>query len=113
MNLIESEKESFFQVYKRLPIVIENAEGSYVIDNNGVKYLDLLGGIAVNVLGHSHPQIIKAIETQAKKYLHVSNYFYQAPQIELAKKLSELSGGMRVFFSNFWRRSQRGSNKAL
>ena len=99
-ELIEREHSSIYQTYKRLPIVIEKAEGTRIYAKNGDVYLDFLSGIAVNALGHSHPRIIAAVEDQIRKYMHVSNYFYQEPQIELAEKLVRLSGLDKVFFTN-------------
>lgn len=99
-NLIDREHNSIYQTYKRLPIVIEKAEGVWITAKNGDVYLDFLSGIAVNSLGHSHPRIIQAVTEQVSKYMHVSNYFYQEPQIELAEKLKSLSGLDKVFFSN-------------
>jgi len=98
-NLVEREHNSLFQIYKRLPIVIDRATGTRIFAQNGDEYLDMLGGIAVNVLGHSHPAIIDAIHKQADKYLHVSNYFYQEPQVELAELLNK-QGFQRVYFCN-------------
>lgn len=78
-------------------------EGSYVWDADGNRYLDLLGGIAVNALGHAHPAWVKALTEQAQTLAHVSNFFATEPQVALAEKLIELAGapaGSRVFFSN-------------
>ena len=69
-------------------------------DDAGREYLDFLGGIAVVVLGHNHPRVTAAIAEQASQILHTSNYFYIEPQVKLAAKLSDLSGGMRAFFCN-------------
>lgn len=83
--------------------VIERGEGSYVWDADGNKYLDLLGGIAVNTLGHAHPAWVEALTKQAQTLVHTSNFFATAPQIELAEKLLHLAQaptGSRVFFSN-------------
>ncbi|WP_084626746.1 acetylornithine transaminase [Demequina aurantiaca] len=83
--------------------VIERGEGSYVWDADGNKYLDLLGGIAVNTLGHAHPAWVAAITQQAQTLAHTSNFFATKPQIELAEKLLDLANaptGSRVFFSN-------------
>lgn len=99
-NFIERENKALFQTYKRLPIVVEHAKGCYIFSKDGKKYLDFLAGIAVNVLGHSHPKIIKAIEKQLKRYMHLSNYFYQDVQIKLAMKLKQQSGFDRVFYTN-------------
>ena len=99
-NIKQTEKDVIFQTYKRLPIVIDKSEAVRIWDTDGNIYLDFLAGIAVNALGHSHPKILDAINEQAKKYLHVSNYFYQEAQIKLAKKITEITGYNKVFFSN-------------
>lgn len=86
--------------YKRLPIVAAKGEGNYLYDTEGKEYLDLFTGLAVNVLGHSHPEITRALREQGEKFLHVSNYFYNPPAIELAKGLVEHSIPGKVFFGN-------------
>lgn len=111
LNLIERENEAILQTYGRLPVQIDHAEGCYIYDIDGNEYLDFLGGIAVNVLGHSHQDILKAIKNQAEKYLHVSNFFYQKPQIELAEKLKYITGFDKVFFSNSGTESTEGALK--
>lgn len=98
--LIEREHAVVFQTYKRLPVAIAHAEGCRIIDVDGASYLDMLGGIAVNALGHSHPKIVEAVVAQARRYMHVSNFFYQEPQIRLAESLVKVSGYPRIFFSN-------------
>ena len=112
-QIIEQEQNDFIQVYNRLPVVIERAEGVKVWDKNGRVYLDFLAGIAVDVLGHSHPKIIEAIEKQAKRYLHTSNYLYQDIQIEFVKKLKEMSGFDKVFLSNSGTESIEGAIKLV
>ncbi len=112
-NLINSEAQNFLQTYKRLPFVIDRAEGAYIYDIDGNKYLDFLSGIAVNVLGHSHRKIIEAVENQIKRYMHVSNYFYQDAQIYLAEKLVAVSGFDRVFFSNSGTEAIEGAIKLI
>jgi acetylornithine/N-succinyldiaminopimelate aminotransferase len=99
-SLPEKEKEYFFNTYKRLKILIERGEGCYLYTNDGRKILDMFGGLAVNVLGYNHPAINKAIEEQVKKYIHISNYFYQEKPIQLAEKIINLSGFKKVFFTN-------------
>jgi predicted acetylornithine/succinylornithine family transaminase len=99
-DLIKREHEVIYQTYKRLPIVVSKAEGARIYDDQGNVWLDFLGGIAVNALGHSHPRIIKAVNDQVSKYMHMSNYFYQEPQILLAEKIIELTGFSKIFFSN-------------
>ncbi len=99
-SLTSREHTSIFQTYKRLPVEIDRAEGCRIYAKDGTVYLDFLAGIAVNALGHGHPRIIDAVCEQAHKYMHVSNYFYQEPQVKLAEKLKEISGFDRVYFCN-------------
>ncbi|MEO8262141.1 MAG: acetylornithine transaminase [Pseudolysinimonas sp.] len=80
--------------------VLDHGEGAHVWDVDGNRYLDFLAGIAVNALGHAHPVLVDAVAGQAARLAHVSNYFATAPQIELAERLTRLSGGDRVFFAN-------------
>ncbi len=77
-----------------------HGRGAYVFDSTGKKYLDFLGGIAVNALGHAHPRIVKVIRREAARAIHLSNLFHNAYQGPLARKLAGWSGMDRVFFSN-------------
>jgi acetylornithine/N-succinyldiaminopimelate aminotransferase len=86
--------------YKRSPFVLTHGRGCYVYDATGKKYLDFLGGIAVNALGHAHPRIVKVIRREAARAIHFSNLYHNAFQGPLAQKLSRWSGMDRVFFSN-------------
>ncbi|HEU5038066.1 MAG TPA: acetylornithine transaminase [Nocardioides sp.] len=85
-------------------LVLVRGEGAHVWDADGKEYVDLLGGIAVNALGHGHPALVDAVTTQLQTLGHVSNFFTTAPQVELAEKLLELlgvgAGGGKVFFTN-------------
>lgn len=110
-DLITREQSVLFQTYKRLPLQIERAEGCRVYTTNGEVYLDFLGGIAVNALGHSHPRLVTAIVEQAKRYTHVSNFFYQQPQVHLAEQLRSITGYPRVFLSNSGAESMEGALK--
>ena len=110
-ELIQIENERFLQTYSRLPIVIENAKGCRITDKDGNTYLDFLGGIAVNVLVHSHPKILQAINTQAQRYLHLSNYFYQDAQIEFAEKLYSITKFPKIFLTNSGTESIEGALK--
>lgn len=111
LDLAEREKKVMYGIYKRLPIQVERAEGCRIYDAQGNQYLDFLSGIAVNTLGHSHPAILSAIENQIHRYMHLSNYFYQEPQIALAEKLTSLSGLSKVYFSNSGAESFEGALK--
>jgi len=86
--------------YKRQPFVITHGRGAYLFDANGKKYLDFLGGIAVNALGHAHPRIVKVVRREAARAIHLSNLYHNAFQGPLARKLVQISGMDRVFFSN-------------
>ena len=83
-------------------LVLARGQGAHVWDEDGNEYVDLLGGIAVNALGHGHPALVEAVTTQLQTLGHVSNFFASAPQIELAEKLLGLVGAPdgRVFFAN-------------
>ena len=84
--------------YGRLPIALSHGRGCWVWDTNGKKYLDGLGGIAVNTLGHAHPKLVPALQDQVAKLIHSSNYYLVPLQEQLAAKLCELSGLANVFF---------------
>ncbi len=87
-------------VYARQPLVIVRGEGCWVWDDAGNRYLDLVAGIAVNVLGHAHPAVADALATQARTLLTTSNLYYTLPQLELAQALVDRSPFDRVFFTN-------------
>ncbi len=86
--------------YKRQPVVLTHGRAAYVFDSSGKKYLDFLGGIAVNALGHAHPRIVKVIRREAARAIHLSNLYHNAYQGPLARKLAAWSGLDRVFFAN-------------
>tara|TARA_Y100001970_G_scaffold134326_1_gene165435 strand:- start:346 stop:822 length:477 start_codon:yes stop_codon:yes gene_type:complete len=86
--------------YAPADFIIDRAQGSRVWDKNNKEYIDLGGGIAVNSLGHSNPILIKALNDQANKLWHTSNYISNEPAISLAKKLTELTFAEKVYFSN-------------
>jgi acetylornithine/N-succinyldiaminopimelate aminotransferase len=86
--------------YKRPAIVFTHGKGAYVYDSTGRKYLDFLGGIAVNALGYSHRRLVKVIQREAGRAIHVSNLFHNPYQGALAKKLVQWSGMGRAFFTN-------------
>jgi predicted acetylornithine/succinylornithine family transaminase len=88
------------QTYARYPVALVRGKGSRVWDADGKEYLDLLAGIAVNSLGHCHPAVVRAIQQQARKLLHVSNLYHIQPQSELARELCRNSFADRVFFCN-------------
>jgi acetylornithine/N-succinyldiaminopimelate aminotransferase len=84
--------------YGRVPIALSHGQGCRVWDVNGKSYLDALGGIAVNTLGHNHPKLVPALQDQLSKLIHTSNYYYTPNAEKLAAKLVEFSGMTNVFF---------------
>jgi acetylornithine/N-succinyldiaminopimelate aminotransferase len=86
--------------YNRFPVVLRKGRGMKVWSSDGKEYLDFVAGVAVNVLGHCHPRVVVAIQKQAQRLIHVSNYYYIEPQIKLAKMLVENSFADKVFFCN-------------
>ena len=79
-----AEAKLLLPTYERNPIQFVDGEGMYLIDENGDRYLDLLSGIGVNALGYGHPAIIRAIEQQSRKLVHISNLYFHQGQAELA-----------------------------
>lgn len=95
--------ESVLGVFGTPPLVLSHGEGCYVQDLDGRRYLDLIGGIAVNALGHGHPALVSAVSKQVGEALHISNLFTSTGQIRLAERLIEVSGapvGSKVFLTN-------------
>lgn len=86
--------------YKRPPLVFTRGKGCYLWDDRGKRYLDFLGGIAVNALGHAHPRIVRVVRREAARAIHVSNLFHNPYQGPLAEKLAKWSKLDRVFFTN-------------
>ncbi len=88
------------QTGRRLPVTFVRGRGCVVYDDSGREYLDLVAGIAVNLLGHAHPEVVVVITKQSAELIHTSNLYFTQPQVELAKRLVELAFPARVFFSN-------------
>ena len=86
--------------YSRVPIALSHGRGCWLWDTQGREYLDGLGGIAVNTLGHAHPKLVPALQNQVARLIHSSNYYHVPLQEQLAAKLCELSGLSKVFFCN-------------
>jgi acetylornithine aminotransferase/acetylornithine/N-succinyldiaminopimelate aminotransferase len=99
-DLMELEHRVYMPTFKRQPVVLARGEGCYVWDEDGKRYLDLVAGIAVNVLGHAHPALVRAVCEQAGTLMHTSNLYYNRPQVELAALLAEMTGMEQVFFTN-------------
>jgi acetylornithine aminotransferase len=98
--ILEKEKEILLHTYNRIPLDISHGEGVYLVSKDGRKYLDFFSGLAVNALGYGNEKIINAIEEQIKKIIHLSNYYINQPQLELAERLIKYSGLSRVFYTN-------------
>ncbi len=96
----ELEKRVLIPTYDRLPVLAVGGEGCYLYDDRGRKYLDFLGGLAVNSLGYAHPEIMAVLREESESLLHVSNLLYHRYQAPLAEKLARWAGGDRVFFAN-------------
>src|SRR5438270_10542258 len=119
MTTIETNKrdwaaleQKYYQgTFKRQPITLVHGEGTRVWDSDGRVLLDFVAGIAVNVLGHCHPALIKAVQEQVTQLVHVSNLYYNIRQIELAELLGIQSNGMRSFFSNSGAEANEGAIK--
>lgn len=110
-KIFERDDKNYLPVFKRYKIVLERGEGAYLYDINGKRYIDFLAGIAVNVLGHNYPPLVKAISEQAAKVIHVSNLYYTQAQADAAAKLVKLSGLDRAFFGNSGAEANEGAIK--
>jgi len=97
-QFIEAASPHVMNTYGRVPIALSHGQGCRVWDVNGKCYLDALGGIAVNTLGHNHPKLVPALQDQITKLIHSSNYYHVPNQEVLASKLVQLSGMTNVFF---------------
>jgi acetylornithine/N-succinyldiaminopimelate aminotransferase len=99
-ELVSSGRDFLYPNYRQPPFVFVRGQGSVLWDASGKRYLDLYAGIAVSTLGHGHPKLSAAIAAQAAQLLHVSNYFFNEPNVRLAKTLCRLTGMDRAFFCN-------------
>src|SRR6202522_3579537 len=95
-----AEARYLMNTYRRPPVVFTHGRGCRLYDSQGREYLDFLGGIAVNALGHAHPRLVRVIRCEAGRAIHLSNLFQNPYQAPLAPKLVEWSGLDRVFFTN-------------
>lgn len=94
------DKNYCLQVFNPLPVAFVKGKGCYLYDTTGTKYLDMIGGIAVNCLGYAHPKLTAAVCTQAKNLIHACNYYYIPQKSELAYRLCRASFADKVFFCN-------------
>jgi acetylornithine/N-succinyldiaminopimelate aminotransferase len=96
----ELAEKYLMQTGRRLPVTFVRGQGCRLYDDAGREYLDLVAGIAVNLLGHAHPEVAAAVAAQSQKLIHASNLYFTEPQVELARRLVELSFPSRVFLCN-------------
>ena len=110
-DLIKIEDDYFINTFTRQPIVLDHGEGVKVTDIDGNDYIDMFAGIAVNALGHNHPKLVKAIQDQAEKLIHISSIYYNEPALVYAKKLIELTSFDRIFYANSGAEANEGAIK--
>lgn len=99
-NYIDEAEKALLHTYNRYQVVFEKGDGAYLYDMDGKRYLDFVSGIAVFALGYNHKEYNDALKEQIDKIIHTSNYYYNLPAIEAAKKIKQISGMDRVFFTN-------------
>jgi acetylornithine/N-succinyldiaminopimelate aminotransferase len=104
-------KERFMNTYARTGLVLDHGAGAWLFAVDGTEYIDFTAGIGVNSLGHGHPKLVAAIAAQAAKIMHVSNYFMTEPSVELADRLTEVTGFDTVFFCNSGAEANEGMFK--
>lgn len=109
---IDEAEQALLHTYNRYQVVLDKGEGVYLYDIEGKKYLDFCAGIAVFALGYGNREYNDALKEQIDKVIHTSNYYYNVPAIEAAKKLKEISGMDRVFFTNSGTEAVEGAIKA-
>jgi acetylornithine/N-succinyldiaminopimelate aminotransferase len=110
-ELIKIEDDYFINTFTRQPVVLDHGEGVRVTDTDGNEYLDMFAGIAVNALGHNHPKLVKAIQDQAEKLIHVSSIYYNEPALTYAKRLIDMTGFDRIFYANSGAEANEGAIK--
>lgn len=111
-NYIEEAEKALLHTYNRYQIVLDRGDGVYLYDLDGKKYLDFVAGIAVFALGYNNKEYNDALKDQIDKLIHTSNYYYNVPAIEAAKKIKKVSGMDRVFFTNSGAEANEGAIKA-
>lgn len=99
-SYIEEAEKALLHTYNRYQVVFEKGEGVHLYDTDGKEYLDFVSGIAVFALGYQNQEYNDALKAQIDKIIHTSNYYYNIPAIEAARKLKKISGMDRVFFTN-------------
>lgn len=111
-DYIDEAEKALLHTYNRYQVVLDKGDGVYLYDAEGKKYLDFMAGIAVFALGYNNVAYNDALKSQIDKLIHTSNYFYNVPAIEAAKKLTKAAGMERVFFTNSGAEAVEGALKA-
>lgn len=111
-EIITEAESALLHTYNRYQVVLDKGEGVYLYDIEGKKYLDFVSGIAVFALGYHYKDYDEALKAQIDKLLHTSNYYYNVPAVEAAKKIKKISGMDRVFFTNSGAEAVEGAIKA-
>jgi acetylornithine/N-succinyldiaminopimelate aminotransferase len=99
-DLVAIGQAHLYPNYRQAPVVVARGDGAVLWDVDGKRYLDMVAGVAVSSLGHAHPALVRAISEQAARVIQTSNYYYNEPNVLLARKLCELTGMARAFFCN-------------
>ncbi len=113
-DLLDRYEAALLGVFGRPALVLDHGDGCWVWDVDGFRYLDLVGGIAVNALGHNHPELVSAVSKQVASQIHISNFFTSRAQIDLAERLlavADAPAGSRVFFANSGAEALEGAVK--
>jgi len=111
-DYIEEAEKDLLHTYNRFPIVFDKGDGVYLYDLDGKKYLDFYAGIGVSALGQHYQDYDEALKTQIDKLIHISNLYYNVPAVDAARKLKQVSGMDRVFFTNSGAEAVEGAIKA-
>ena len=109
---IEEAESALLHTYNRYQLVLDRGDGVYLYDIEGKRYLDFCAGIAVFALGYNNREYNDALKNQIDKVIHTSNYYYNVPAIEAAKKIKKASGMDRIFFTNSGAEAVEGALKA-
>jgi predicted acetylornithine/succinylornithine family transaminase len=112
-DVVDLESRYLLQNYARHPLILVRGDGPYMWDAAGKRYLDFIAGIGVNALGQNHPRIVRVIREQSARLIHTSNLFYNEYQGPLARRIAEVSGLQRTFFTNSGTESTEGALKMM
>ncbi|MBF0591038.1 MAG: acetylornithine transaminase [Nitrospirae bacterium] len=112
-KVLDESQQYIMETYKRFPVIFIKGRGMRLWSVEGKEYLDFLAGVAVNVLGHCHPKVVVAIQKQAQRLIHISNFYHNEYQIKLAKQLVKNSFVGKVFFSNSGAEANEAAIKLL